>query len=150
MMNAASAVHTPEPIAASDATRPTVFNILAGEATAVHHSSTGTVGVLFSGQGIEAEWVSKQKEERDSEWFSQGSVDLILVLQGQLCVEFEDASLGDRVLKRGDLLVLPPMTRCRAYHWPEESDQETIFFATYPKAERDPGLFTLHRWCTTA
>lgn len=132
-----------------DPSRPRVFNVLAGQASEIHDSPYGSVGVVFSGDGIEAEWISKQNEEKDPNWFSQRNVDLILVLQGMLRIEFADPSFETLDLKPGDVLVVPPKTRCRAYHWPPEANQATIFFATYPKEVHDPGMFTLHRWCTS-
>jgi len=30
------------------------------------------------------------------------------------------------------LLVLPPDTHCRAYRWPREAEEATIFFTVYP------------------
>jgi quercetin dioxygenase-like cupin family protein len=56
-----------------------------------------------------------------------------VVLQGQLKVEFEAPDQADRVLKPGDLLVLPAHTRCRAYRWPRDQVQATVFLAVYPK-----------------
>jgi quercetin dioxygenase-like cupin family protein len=112
---------------------PQVFRILQKEALERPRSSpTGEVGRLFSSAGMEAVWVSKQDEDVDPEWFSQPMVDLILVVQGQLRVEFERPDLPVRVLDPGDLLVLPPNMRCRAYRWPRERREATVFLAVYP------------------
>jgi hypothetical protein len=112
--------------------RPQVFHVLRGDALAVRPSPTGSVGTLFSGAGIEMVWVAKQDEAIDRAWFSQGTVDLLVVLRGQLRVELERQELDTLVLDPGDLLVLPPNTRCRAYRWPRDRREATIFLAVYP------------------
>ena len=78
-------------------------------------------------------WVSKLDEKVDPGWFRQRTVDLILVIQGQLRVEFEASSEDDLTMGVGDLLVLPPNTGCRAYRWPRDAAQATLFLAVYPK-----------------
>jgi hypothetical protein len=109
-----------------------IFYVLKGEALDVWRSPTGEVGRMFRGAGIEAVWVSKQDEAIDPEWFSQRSVDLIVVIRGQLCVEFAEEGRDRVVLDPGDLLVLPPNTRCRGYRWPRECREATVFLAVYP------------------
>jgi hypothetical protein len=111
---------------------PRIFHLLQEEALQIEPSAFGSVGKLFSGQGIEAVWVKKQGEEIDPGWFSQAMVDLILVVKGKLKMEFERSDLPDCVLEPGDLIVLPPETRCRAYRWPREAEEGTLFFAVYP------------------
>jgi hypothetical protein len=117
-----------------------VFDILRGDAAATTATPFGLVGRAYSGEGIELVWVSKQAEGIDPEWFVSNSVDLLLVLQGRLRVEFADESLDQLTLEPGQLLVLPPSTRCRAYRWPREATQATVFVAAYPKAADDEGL----------
>ena len=68
-----------------------------------------------SGQGIELVWVSKLGEPVDQNWFCAADVDLILVIQGQLKFEFESSGLPDRLPGVGEVIVLPPGKRCRAY-----------------------------------
>ena len=109
-----------------------VFRLLQGEALDIHHSPTGRVGRVFRGEGLEAVWVAKQQEVIDSAWFSQPTVDLLIILQGQLWVEFEQELQSPVVLEPGDLLALPPNTRCRAYRWPRDRQEATIFLAVYP------------------
>lgn len=111
---------------------PCVFRILRGDALGTNQQPTGGVGRVFSGEGIEAVWVSKREEAIDPGWFSQPMVDLIVVLQGQLRVEFEQEVLAPLVLDPGDLLVLPSDTRCRAYRWPRDRKEATVFLAVYP------------------
>ncbi len=111
---------------------PRVFHMLRGDAVAVQSAPTGTVGTLYSRAGLEAVWVAKQQEIIDPEWFSQPTVDLIAVMQGQLRVEFAQEDLAPVVLDPGDLLVLPPNTRCRAYRWPRDRGEAAIFLAVYP------------------
>jgi hypothetical protein len=114
---------------------PQVFHLLGGDALAVRPSPTGSVGTVYAGEGLEVVWVAKQEEMIDPRWFSQGTVDLLVVLQGQLRVEFEQPELEPQVLEPGDLLVLPPKTRCRAYRWPRDRQEATIFLAVYPIAQ---------------
>ena len=117
---------------------PHVFNILRGEARQVRSTPFGDVGTVFSGQGIEMVWVSKLAEPIDENWFSSEEVDLILVVQGQLKFEFESPSQPDRVLSTGEVLVLPAGERCRAYRWPRDAREATIFVAAYPTGPNSP------------
>jgi hypothetical protein len=110
---------------------PHVFDVLDGEATRTRQSAFGAVGELYSGEGIELVWVSKQDEEIDPAWFSAETVDLLLVLQGRLRVEFED-EFDEITLEPGQLLVLPAGTRCRAYRWPRQAAEATVFVAASP------------------
>ncbi len=109
-----------------------VFNVLRGEANNVRSTPFGDVGTVFSGHNMELVWVSKQGEPVDDSWFRMKEVDLIMVLQGQLKFEFESPDHDDRVLGAGELLVLPAESRCRAYRWPRDASQATIFVAAYP------------------
>ena len=112
--------------------KPQLFRILCEDALEIHHSAFGSVGKIFRGEGVEAVWVKKQSEEIDPDWFSQPTADLILVVRGKLKIEFERSDLPPFVLEPGDLLVLPSDTRCRAYRWPRDAEEPTIFFAVYP------------------
>lgn len=111
---------------------PQVFNVLLGQARHVRSTPFGEVGTIFSGQGIEMVWVSKRAEPIDEGWFSQETADLILVVQGQLKFEFESPDQPDRVLTAGEVLVLSAGQRCRAYRWPRDAPEATIFVAAYP------------------
>ncbi|HLO13642.1 MAG TPA: hypothetical protein VK206_02360 [Anaerolineales bacterium] len=113
--------------------QPRIFQILNEEALEIQHSPFGSVGNIFSGEGVEAVWVKKQSEKIDPDWFSQPMVDLIVVLKGKLRLEFEQNDLEPCVLEQGDLLVLQPGTRCRAYSWPRDSEESAVFLAVYPK-----------------
>lgn len=119
---------------ASTEGRPRIFHILREDALQVRPSPFGSVGKVFSAEGLEAVWVRKDNEEIDPGWFSQPMVDLIVVVQGKLRVEFEPSDLSPCVLAPGDLLVLPPNTRCRAYRWPRDAEEATLFLAVYPAA----------------
>lgn len=112
---------------------PRVFDLLRGDATETTSSPFGAVGLIHSGQGIEVVWVSKQAEQVDPDWFSTETVDLLIVIQGRLRVEFDDARFPDLTLGAGQLLVLPGRTRCRAYRWPREVAEATVFLAAYPR-----------------
>jgi quercetin dioxygenase-like cupin family protein len=111
---------------------PQVFHVLQGEALDIHRSPTGNVGRVIRFEGLEAVWVAKQQEVIDTEWFSMPTVDVLIIIQGQLRVEFELTQQAPMVLGPGDLLVLPPHTRCRAYRWPRDRHEATIFLAIYP------------------
>ena len=112
--------------------KPRVFHLLREEALEIRRSSFGSVGKIFSGDGVEAVWVKKQDEEIDPEWFEQSMVDLILVVKGKLKMEFERADIAPCLLEPGDLIVLPRNTRCRAYRWPRGAKGATLFLAVYP------------------
>ncbi|MDP6606427.1 MAG: hypothetical protein QF664_09255, partial [Dehalococcoidia bacterium] len=59
---------------------------------------------------------------------------------GGLRVEFEAEGAEDRVLGVGDVLILPPRTRCRAFRWPRAQGSPTTFVAVYrPLARTPPG-----------
>jgi uncharacterized protein len=127
-----SQVPLPRGSAPSDDTALQVFNVLKGEANHVRSTPFGDVGTVFSGRSMEFVWVSKQGERVDDGWFQMKAVDLIMVLQGQLKFEFESPDHDDRILGAGELLVLPTAARCRAYRWPRDASQATIFVAAYP------------------
>lgn len=117
--------------ALSESLTPKTFSILRGEAEEVVETPYGAVGKVFTGEGLEAVWVSKQAEAIDAAWFSQPSTDLLVVVQGALRVEFADPRFEHRVLGPGDLLVLPPGVQCRAYRWPRDAAEPTTFLAVY-------------------
>lgn len=109
-----------------------VVNVLRGEASHVRPTPFGEVGTVFANSDIEVVWVSKLGEPVDENWFSSHEPDVILVVQGALKFEFESPDEPDRVLGVGDVLTLPPDTRCRAYRWPRDARVATIFVASYP------------------
>lgn len=115
---------------------PRVFHTLAGDALETSPSPYGSVGRVFTGEGLELVWVRKEAEDVDPGWFSQSTVDLLVLLQGGLRCEFEDASLLTKDLVPGDVLVLPARTACRAYRWPRDQAEATIFVAVYPASNR--------------
>jgi uncharacterized protein len=118
--------------AARGDTVPQVFDVLRGEANHVRSTPFGDVGTVFSGRSMELVWVIKKGEPVDDSWFRMKAVDLIMVLQGQLKFEFASPDHDDRVLRAGELLVLPAEARCRAYRWPRDASEATIFVAAYP------------------
>ena len=109
-----------------------VLNVLRGEASRISSGPFGAVGTVYSGRDMEVVWVSKLGESIDENWFSWHEADVILVVQGQLKFEFEAADQPDRVLGVGDVLTLPPHARCRAYRWPRDAREATVFVAAYP------------------
>lgn len=110
-----------------------IGNVFRGDARGVRDTPYGRVGEVYSGEGLEVVWVSKQAEEIDPDWFVQETVDVIVVLRGRLRVEFRDPGTGARTLDPGDVMVLPPETKCRAYRWPRDAPDPTLFLAVYPK-----------------
>ena len=118
--------------------RPRVVDLLAGEAVETWSTAFGMTGRVFSDAGIEAVWVSKDREEVDPSWFSQDTVDLLVVLQGLLRVEFADGAHPTTTLSPGQMLILPAGARCRAYRWPRDSETSAIFLAVYPQATTGP------------
>lgn len=133
-MTARVIAYTPAPVTSDHSGDPgaQVFNVLRGQARQVRTTPFGDVGTVFSGQAIEMVWVRKLAEPIDQGWFASDEVDLMLVVQGQLKVEFESPSQPDRVLSVGDVLILPARERCRAYRWPRDAREATIFVAAYP------------------
>lgn len=118
--------------AAGAADEVRVLSVLSGQANHVRSTPFGDVGLAFASPDMEVVWVRKLGESVDEHWFSAHEEDVILVVQGQLKFEFEAAGEADRVLGVGDMLVLPPDTRCRAYRWPRDAREATIFVAAYP------------------
>jgi uncharacterized protein len=131
----ADEVPLPRASARRDDTALQVFNVLRGEAHHVRSTPFGDVGTVFSGRSMELVWVSKKGEPVDDSWFRMKAVDLIMVLQGQLKFEFESPDLDARVLGPGELLILPAEARCRAYRWPRDASQATVFLAAYPTVD---------------
>jgi hypothetical protein len=115
---------------------PHVFNLLQEEALHTTESAYGSVGTVYSDDETEAVWVSKQDEAIEPGWFSQPMIDLLVVLQGQLYIEFEKQEMEARILRPGEMLVLPTETRCRAYRWPRDSAEATVFLAVYPRRKQ--------------
>jgi hypothetical protein len=115
--------------------KPQVYSLLHDEALEITHSPYGSVGRMFTGEGLEAVWVKKEAEEIDPGWSVQPMVDLVLVVQGQLMVEYEQPDLSPRLLAPGELLIVPPNNRLRAYRWPRDAKEPTVFLAVYPRRE---------------
>jgi uncharacterized protein len=124
--------HRAVPGGGGEAAAVQVFNVLSGEASCVRATPFGEVGTVFSGQSMELVWVSKHGEPIDENWFRMKEVDLIMVMQGQLKLEFDAPGEQDRVLGIGEVLVLPADAGCRAYRWPRDAETATIFMAAYP------------------
>jgi len=118
-----------------DAATLQVFNVLAGEASHVKTTPFGDVGTVLSGKRMEFVWVSKHRAPADDGWFRMKEVELVLVVQGQLKLEFDAPDQHDLVLSVGEVLVLPADARCRISRWPRDSDQAAIFVAAYPTPE---------------
>ena len=121
-----------------DLRSPVVLRTYRREGGPRHRSATGEVGEILSASRIEVVWVRKHREAVDPHWFSLPTVDVLIIVRGRLRVEFADSRWKPRVLGVGDVLVLPPRTKCRAYRWPRSSRGPTIFVAAYPTQRRPP------------
>ena len=116
--------------------RPRIYRTLRREGLNRRRSVTGEVGQLLITAGLEVVWVYKRREVIDPNWFSLPTVDVLAVVRGRLRVEFADRREPPRILGAGDVLVLPPRTRCRAYRWPRSARTATVFLAIYPVRRR--------------
>lgn len=112
---------------------PRIVDVLKGEAEETWSTPFGTTGRIFSGAGIEAVWVSKEREEIDPSWFSQRTVDLLYVVKGDLRLEFAGDRYPAMTMRPGQLLILPAEMKCRAYRWPRDAEEATVFLAVYPQ-----------------
>jgi hypothetical protein len=54
-------------------------------------------------------------------------IDLIVLLRGRLRVEFEGGARRPITMRRGQMLVIEPGVRCRAYRWPRSSPHPAVF-----------------------
>jgi hypothetical protein len=59
----------------------------------------------------------------------------MIVVHGAIRFEFDVPDETAQVVSAGQVLVLPPNTRCRAYSWPRDRDDPAIFVAVYPVHE---------------
>lgn len=112
--------------------RPRVIRTLKKDGSGLRTGPTGEVGTVYHGSGFEVVWVRKQREALDPNWFESPRVDLLVVVQGRLRVEFLEKRQRSQVLGVGDVLVLPARAKCRAYRWPRRSRRATVFLAVYP------------------
>jgi mannose-6-phosphate isomerase-like protein (cupin superfamily) len=121
----------PPPDRTDDPAAPHVFDVLARAALATKETPYGRTGTLVDEAGLAVVWVEKADDDVDPGWFEYERTDVLLVVQGKLKVEFRDRPGDDRVLEPGVCLVLPPHTACRAYRWPRDSAEPTLFVAAY-------------------
>jgi uncharacterized protein YjlB len=122
---------------------PRVVRTLKREGAAFRAGPTGEVGTVLRTSGFEVVWVRKEHEVIDSKWFESSRIDVLVVVQGQLRVEFPLGVHATRTLRVGDVLVLPARTKCRGYRWPRTSRRATVFLAIYPIG-RDRSRFGRH------
>jgi hypothetical protein len=94
----------------------------------------GSVWDVLSAHGLDAALVVKEGESIDPGWFSQEVVDLLVLLRGRLRVEFDGGAPPPLTMRPGQLLVLEPGVRCRAYRWPRSSPRPAVFLAVSPQA----------------
>jgi quercetin dioxygenase-like cupin family protein len=123
------------PVAAGGGTAaPRLVDLLANQRPGERSTPYGSVWDVLSADGLEAVVVVKDGEEIDPGWFSSEVVDLIVLLRGRLRVEFERSAQPSLTMKPGQLLVIGPGVRCRAYRWPRSSPRPAVFLAVYPPA----------------
>src|SRR5262249_7279060 len=108
----------------------------------------GSVGTILERDSTEVVWVCKQDEDIDPGWFSQPDTDVLCVVAGQLRVESKAEPSAALTLQPGDVLVLPPDTACRAYRFPRDSKQATMFLAVTARSRRAGGqrAVSIPRW----
>lgn len=113
-----------------------LVDLLGPERPAGRSTPYGSVWDVVSEHGLGAALIVKEGEEIDPGWFFPGVVDLLLCLRGRLRVEFADGAAPPLTMRAGQLLVIEPGTRCRAYRWPRSSPRPAVFLAVYPEAAR--------------
>ena len=110
-----------------------IVDLLAEERPGERSTPYGSVWDVLSADLVEAVVVVKDGEEIDPGWFSSEVVDLIVLLRGELRVEFERGVRASLTMKPGQLLVIEAGIRCRAYRWPRSSSVPAVFLAVYPR-----------------
>lgn len=116
---------------------PVLLRALDGEAAGeVRSTRFGSVGAILDCDSTEVVWVCKQNEDIDPGWFSQPFTDVLCVVEGELRVEFKVEPSTTLTLTRGDVLILPPDTACRAYRWPRDSKEPAVFLAVTARPGR--------------
>jgi len=105
---------------------------LAEERPSERSTPYGSVWEVVSAPAVEAAVVIKDGEEIDPGWFSQEVVDLVLLLRGHLRVEFDGDAPPPLAMRPGQLLVIEPGMRCRAYRRPRSSPRPAVFLAIHP------------------
>jgi hypothetical protein len=108
---------------------PQLLRVLHGEGLGVRTTPYGSVGTILDSGNTEVVWVCKDDEDIDPDWFCQDDTDVLCVVQGQLRVEFARGPDPAVTVGPGEVLVLPPRTACRAYRWPRDCEQATVFLA---------------------
>ncbi len=117
---------------------PLLLRTLRGEGLHVHTTPYGSVGTILDFGGTEVVWVCKDSEDIDPDWFRQSDTDVLCVVTGGLRVEFATSIVPAVTLAPGDVLVLPPDTACRAYRWPRDREQPTLFLAITARNAQPP------------
>lgn len=132
------------PAAGTSTTAAPVIDLLSKKRRGERQTPYGAVWDVVSVHGLEAAVVTKHGEEIDPGWFSQEVVDLVVLLRGHLRVEFDGSAHPPLTMQPGQMLVIEPGMRCRAYRWPRYSPRPAVFLAIYPKAvqggQRRPAL----------
>ena len=117
-----------------------VFHVLEREASEIHESPFGSVGVLHSGSELHAWWIWKDREDIDPEWTTFAHDDFLYVVRGALKLELRDAR--NVVLVAGDAFVIAAGRAFRGYRWPRDSEEPCVFIAVSTSARggtKEPG-----------
>jgi mannose-6-phosphate isomerase-like protein (cupin superfamily) len=106
-----------------------VIDVVASQALTTEESPYGAVGVVHSGADLEAWWVSKDDEEVEPTLAVMDRDDLLYVIEGSLRLELQGHE--GRVLRAGQLFVIPAGTPFRGYRWPRDGEP-CLFLAVAP------------------
>jgi mannose-6-phosphate isomerase-like protein (cupin superfamily) len=110
-----------------------VGDVSARNASAVEASRFGSVGVVHSGEDLEAWWIWKDEEDLEPTFAVMDRDDLLFVIRGSLRLELE--SRESRVVRAGEVFVIPAGTPFRGYRWPRDGEP-CLFLAVAPAGSK--------------
>jgi mannose-6-phosphate isomerase-like protein (cupin superfamily) len=116
-----------------------VLDVLAQEALAIGVSRFGSVGVVHSGEDIEAWWICKDEEDLEPTLAAMDHEDLLFVIRGSLRLELEGRE--SCVTRAGEVFVIPAGTPFRGYRWPRDGEP-CLFLAVAPAGSKFTRLQT--------
>lgn len=106
-----------------------VIDLMARDALATEESPYGAVGVVHSGDDLEAWWIWKDDEDVEPALAVMDRDDLLYVIQGSLRLELQGGE--SRVISAGQMYVIPADTPFRGYRWPRDGEP-CLFLAVAP------------------
>jgi mannose-6-phosphate isomerase-like protein (cupin superfamily) len=104
-------------------------DVAAREASAVEDSAYGSVGVVHSGEDLDAWWIWKDDEDVEPTLAVIDREDLLCVISGSLRLELEGHE--SRIVGPGQVAVIPAGTPFRGYRWPRDGEP-CLFLAVAP------------------